>query len=655
MRMTLIARRVICLLAVLLGCALLSTRADANEAITNFHAAIDVAEDGTLTVTEEITVQAEGDQIRRGIYRDLPLIFEMASGRKARAGFELVSVERDGASEPYRVERSGDGVRIYIGDSDVFLEPGLYRYTITYLTTRQIRFFDSHDEVYWNVTGNLWGFPINKASAQVTLPAGVTASRWDAYTGAFGETGKDFVTESRSGSHQVYFETTRPLAPRQGLTIVVAMPKGAVVPPTEADEIGWLLSDYRAEIAGAFGLLLVLGYYIYAWVRVGRDPPAGVIYPRFEAPEGISPALASYIEDRGFAGQGWTALSAACISLAVKGKLVLEQLSDGLRLELVQGGGTAGPWGGKPVSADELPSGEAAVLRFLDRQGGAFSVNKDNGPSVVLLGNSFRSAIEKESRQRYFKSNLVFSAIGVLFSLLAVVGIINFGDVSGDEIAITLPLMIIGTVASCMLITVVNSLSGSRSLLQRVGSIMGLFFVLIVLLVLGGASAVAAFSEGSLLTLVAVLIVATNVFFIALMGAPTALGRSVLDAIEGLKLYLEVAEAERMNMEGVPRMSPDHFEHLLPYAVALGVEKPWAETFASWLRTATPAEGTSYQPRWSRGAGFDAHNIAGAVSGTTGALASSFSSSVPAPKSSSSGFSGGSSGGGGGGGGGGGW
>jgi uncharacterized membrane protein YgcG len=153
------------------------------------------------------------------------------------------------------------------------------------------------------------------------------------------------------------------------------------------------------------------------------------------------------------------------------------------------------------------------------------------------------------------------------------------------------------------------------------------------------------------------------VVFVTFMGAATPLGRQLMDGIEGLRLYLTVAEKDRMNLAGAPEMSPQHFEKMLPYAVALGVEKPWAEHFQTWLDAAGVNQNYDYQPGWYAGRKFDHKQFGNRMSSFSSSLSSQISSSLPPPpKSSSSGFSssssssgGGSSGGGGGGGGGGGW
>ncbi|MEO1141302.1 MAG: DUF2207 domain-containing protein, partial [Pseudomonadota bacterium] len=152
-------------------------------------------------------------------------------------------------------------------------------------------------------------------------------------------------------------------------------------------------------------------------------------------------------------------------------------------------------------------------------------------------------------------------------------------------------------------------------------------------------------------------IVVLNILFYFLLGAPTTLGRKRMDKIEGLRTYLSLAEKDRMNMAGAPDFSTQHYEDLLPYAVALGVEKPWSKAFETWLAAAVAAGAVaaSYTPSWYRGSDFNSGRLSDTMDGFSSSMQSGFSSAMPAPKSSSSGFSGGGSGGGGGGGGGGGW
>ena len=140
----------------------------------------------------------------------------------------------------------------------------------------------------------------------------------------------------------------------------------------------------------------------------------------------------------------------------------------------------------------------------------------------------------------------------------------------------------------------------------------------------------------------------------------------VMDEIDGLKLYLETAEKERLNMTDAPPMTVTRFERLLPYAIALGVEKPWSEHFDAELsRHAVSDAPSNYTPAWYYGGmpgstGSVASGLTNAVSAAAASMTAAMVAAQPV-QASSSGFSGGSgggggfSGGGGGGGGGGGW
>jgi hypothetical protein len=314
-------RRIFAALAIVLFVVASPIVAAADEFISAYHSVIDVAKDGTLTVTETITANVEGNQIRRGIYRDFPLTFLDENGRRARVDFQVVSVERDGEREEYRTESISGGIRVYTGKADVFLPHGEHTFQITYETGRQIRFFDDHDELYWNVTGTEWAFPIEEATATVTLPKGVRAQALDVFTGGYGATGKDArVVEE---GDEIFFATTRRLRPQEGLTIVIKLPKGSIERPSASQENVWWLRDHLALVIAGVGLLVVTLYYGRAWVRAGRDPARGVMVPRWDLPDGISPALVNYIDNKGFSGEGWTALSAAVLNLAVKGYVTI--------------------------------------------------------------------------------------------------------------------------------------------------------------------------------------------------------------------------------------------------------------------------------------------------------------------------------------------
>lgn len=629
---------------------LAASGAAAEERILKFVSDIEVSRKGDLVVTETITVRAEGDQIRRGIFRDIPLTARNASGHSYRVGFKLLSVLQDGNPAPHFVNENGAGVRVYIGEESTFLNPGVYTYTIAYQTDRQVRFFNDHDEVYWNATGNEWVFPIDEAVARVHLPEGARATSWTAYTGRFGSTDQHYTAEQSDNGSEVTFTTTQPLWAEEGLTVAVSMPVGSVTRPEGMEKLAQALNDYRTELVGGTGVLLVLVYYLFVWWKVGRDPAKGVVFPRFTPPANISPALARYIDQRGFGDGGWVALTAACLNLAVKKRLHLQEDDGDMTISLA----SEGRDGRAP--GEGLPKGEAALERWLDTRGSPLALTKTNGKSIQKLGDAFTGAITGESHNVFFKSNGIYLVPGILASLITLVVLFFVAPLVTSEQEFIIMFLFLSVFA-----TVFPTVFGLLLLPVSSFLIRLLIVMAIVGLALFGAAQLAGLATGGLVTLKAVPFVLAglvyiNLLAIAFIGAPTMRGRKVMDEIDGLKLYLTVAEKDRLNMSEAPDMTTTHFEDLLPYAVALGVEKPWAETFEAWLATAAgAAAASSYHPSWYAGRSFDVRDISDSVGHTASSMAGSFQTSLPAPSSSSSGASGGSSGGGGGGGGGGGW
>ncbi|MBX5300254.1 DUF2207 domain-containing protein [Rhizobium sp. NLR12b] len=622
----------------------------AAEVIDSFASDITLEKSGAMTVRETITVNAEGNRINHGIFRDFPLFFTDAGGRRRSVDFDMVSVSRDGADEPWHTESISGGIRIYAGSAEVTVTPGRHRYVFTYRTNRQIRYFDDHDELYWNVTGNGWIFPIRSATATVTLPPGVAATGTIFFTGPQGATGKNArVSESSAG---LVFSTTAPLGPNEGLTFAIRMPKGSIDSPSADMESTWWLKDNRNYFIGFGGLILVFAYYLRSWLKVGRDPARGVVVPRWDAPDGISPALVNYIDNRGFSGGGWTALAATALNLAVRGYVKLEDLKNSIVIR-----GT-----GKALGKEKFQAGEAELLKVAGGEGRTLTVDKANGERVKSVGQSFRSAIEKEHRGKYYNSNIGYTAGGIALSAAALVALFVFGSLEPDTIALMLIPIAISVFISVFVAGLVKSLHHGRSLFAKVmaviaaavGVFVGVSILAIIVLTL--ASSLVELHETPMLFAVGG-IVLLNVLYVFIMGAPTPLGARMMDGVDGLRQYLTLAEKDRMNMAGAPQMSPQHFETLLPYAVALGVEKPWSRTFETWLAAAAAGAAAAYSPSWYSG-DFNSGSFSDRIGGFSSSMASTIASTIPAPppSSSSSGFSGGgSSGGGGGGGGGGGW
>ena len=566
------------LLALCLGvCA---SPAQAEERILGFDSLITVQADGSMLVTENITVAAEGSQIRRGIYRDFPTRYKDRYGNGVRVGFEVLGVDRDGRPEPWFTERRRNGVRVNTGNDDFLAVPATYTYSIRYRTTRQLGFFDEHDELYWNVTGNGWVFPIEAAQATVTLPAAVPSDRirLEAYTGPQGAQGHDYQAASPQPGLAV-IRSTRALAPGEGLTIAVGFPKGLLQAPTAEQKWRWFLRDNRGVLVALASLLLLGGYYFVRWLQVGRDPPPGTIFPRYEPPAEFGPGELRALRRMGTDGLCFTA---DVVDMAVRGFLTIHQA--GKRdWTLVR----------EPSShPDLLTPSQRRLAAKLFKDGDEVELKNTNATRVRSAMTAYDASIAERLKPTYYLANGWSLVGGVLFSAATLAA--AFAVSGGNGI----PALIVIALSSTFL----------------------------------------------------------HFLFGFLLKAPTAEGRRRMDEIEGLKLYLGVAERDELkSLKGPgepPALDAKRYEALLPYAMALGVEEAWTKQFADAVGLAAAQQSS---PSWYVGSqAGQPMGLANLGRSLGSSLNAQISSASTPPGSGSGGGGGGFSGGGGGGGGGGG-
>jgi uncharacterized membrane protein YgcG len=627
----------------------LAAPAGAQERILEYTSNITVNSDASLDVNEHITVQSEGRDIRRGIYRDFPTVYKDKSGRVRRAGFTLTSTMRDGHAEPYHTQDLGGGIRVYLGDSNVFLQPGVYSYDISYHTTGWMRFFDKYDELYWNVTGNGWKFPIDNVRAIVNLPPGANYTQLAAYTGYEGATGKDYSYFDKQPG-QVIFTTTRMLGASEGLTVAVGFPKG-FIPETTPKTSYW--SENRGVMIALLFFGILLTYYYKAWDQAGRNPKAGTIIPLFSPPANLSPAECSYINDMG--GDASKQFTASIVNSAVKGYL-----------DIIYEGNKKYTLKKNSHAREELLSAEEKeVMENIFLSGDMVLVGGTDvaiGKRLSLAQAEMGKVLKKKWANKAFITNGKYILPGIFISLAVMFGIfIQINDSAGiagvkinEQDFQRAPAFFFIAFWSIFAFGILYAFIWTlkSTLAKKSGSAGIMLFLLLFLAAFFGSELYLLYKIGqSVGMLTPALIFGTyflNYWMPAWLKAPTTQGRSLMDKIEGFKMYLDVAEVNRMKIFNPPEVTPDIFEKYLPYAIALDLEQQWGEKFAQQL--AKTGASNDYHPLWYGGSSFSSHNFSDFGSGLSSGLSSSISSST----SSGSG-GGGSSGGGGGGGGGGGW
>jgi uncharacterized membrane protein YgcG len=306
----------LCLLAALV----LAQRAGA-ERVLAWETEIYLEGEDAFAVVERIRWDFEGEP-RHGIVRDIPVAYGRGRAADYRIRIDAVEVsDAEGRPRPVRERSTGKALELRIGDPDLTVS-GVEDYWIRYRVRRGLLFFEQHDELYWNAIGHEVPVPIERASATVYLPEGVEpgAVEHACFTGSLGSV--EQACRVRSGVAALSFAAERSLAPREGLSVVVGLPKGVVREPSRSERFWSRARDYLTAWAALPAL--VLATLVGLWRSQGRDPAGSVSLPvRYEPPEGLSPAEVGTVLDERV---DLVDVSATLLDLAVRGYLRIEEV-----------------------------------------------------------------------------------------------------------------------------------------------------------------------------------------------------------------------------------------------------------------------------------------------------------------------------------------
>ena len=634
----------------LLSLCLLPLWATATEEIEDFAVALQVQHDGSLEVTERITVRAESEQIKRGIYRDLPVSYKLPLGLLKSGPITLLGVTRDGKTESVTSQRNGAWVRYYIGSASHPLQPGRYVYELRYRVERQLLNHADSDELYWNVTGNAWVFPILQASVEVKLPQGARIGQLSVYTGARSEQGKAFDVIEQADDY-VRVTTTGVLPAYHGLTVAVDWQTGLVARPSAWQRITRLLWDNLGLCLGALLLIGLLLFYLSAWKRVGRDPQKGLIIPLFEGPQGMSAVQAGYLWHRGLRGSysAAQAFSVWLTDMAIQKHLHIEDSVRSGGFNLTR----------STDERDDFSDSDRDLCKRLfpaNQEDIALEVGSKYEPRLADAVTGLKSHLHKQGKS-WFSNNRGLWIAGLIWAVAACLLMVFTGAQSEDDKATGLAGLVFSLgfgVPSLWVFYKARQQPGrGKKISTGLAGIMFFWPVPIGLWMLCQAASVAA------LLLLCIYVLVVTVFFY-LLPAPSMDGRRKLDGLEGYREYLQLAESDALALAGnAPAMSIALYEKHLPYAMALGVEDKWSARFSAALASGLidPTQ-RDYQPGWYQSRTHFNSPLAMSSALAAGlSSATALASSPPSSSSSGGGGSsgGGSSGGGGGGGGGGGW
>jgi hypothetical protein len=316
----------------------------------------------------------------------------------------------------------------------------------------------------------------------------------------------------------------------------------------------------------------------------------------YEPPDGISPALAGYLYGNGDCER---AFAAALVSLASKGYLRIRQIKDWFTLERLR-------------EADRsLAPEESTILSTLFYPPSIHTYKFSSGECSHLARTykQFIKSVERIAAPQLMSAHSFVWFSGIAYSGVALVYLFHSVRVLSNMATLG-SLLFLGFFIALGVSSFVAAVRAWPPTLRKLASffhrdgrpwrpldaadIPPVIFSGSSLLALGFLAALTSIRFSVLLTGLCGLIIV----FRTLLEAPTSAGRAIIAKLDGFREFLCRTDADRLNRENKPGVTPETLEKFTAYAIALDVEHAWGEEFAENL-----LEIVQFDLAYSRGEG----------------------------------------------------
>ena len=541
------------------------------EAIKKYDVSIQINKNGTLTVNEVIDYEFDND-LRHGIYRDIPLRSKKSGTDIYKSHVKMNSVKRNGEPENYTSDTSYEGVSYRVGSADRYVDSGINKYEFNYTIYNAVFEKDGIYQVYFNPIGQFWNVPIESADVSISFennePVGENeVQQLEVYTGEYGETGKNYTIVQESGIIKI--KTNEVLEPRNGLSFRLNL-KTDKISPTWLDKLEVLYYADPLVIAGPVIILMLAIYGFVTWFLFGKDPSGKAVIPEFNIPKDISPMYAAYIKG---VRDPKEMLTIGMLSLLSKDYVTAEDKEGNgknVKYSLVK----------NTERNPELSSEEKALLCVLsDDEKNIFK----NEQGLYDAAKKILGTLETRYNKKIYIDNNLFKypfILGIIMVFIIGMGIQNIAGSIIDGMGFIIPIIIIFFSSLTIVLSILKRAFSQNTLLS-------MLIRLMVVMCLGIMTQMTGF-------IITVIIFIMYSIYSKLIGKYTNEGIRHKEYLDGMKMYIKTAEANQiMKFNDVDELV-GYFKGILPYAVALGVKNEAIKLMQKTIKLYNFDENTYY-------------------------------------------------------------
>jgi len=523
------------------------------ERIKSFNVFYNINKNGTIDITEEITIVANQEIFKHGIYRDF--FIQNLPGNKSRQSYIIKSANINNQKTKFSMEDLFEGVRFYFGDPEVILDPGDYTFKINYQAKNSESYFTDHEEIFWNINGE-WNVEIDNISGIFVLPEGISEKdlKINGFIGSFGS--KNPFTEYKLEGNKIYFKSLKPLNKYENISIAIWFQSGTFSGNSD-------FSNLESKVY--YGLLLFLNLLtlfisIFIFKNNGVDQKILNAPVTYDIPKDVSPSEFRYIL---LNKVDYKSLSAEIINLAIKKFVKIEKTEDFKFVKM-----------GKPVFTNKIEELVFNNLFPADNIEVTTNEIKDQDRFGKTLSKISSALVFKDNKFQLPKMFIFFLYTIIIFVFSLILRSNNFDEISSTFLYSFLALILFSFFYKFIIrkIKLTPSFFSYFSFVFSLGIIISYFYFVVP----------GSVHKYFLLTSIIPFIIYE---FINSFDNFSEREVEIMTIVMGFKKFAETQKNYLLSVENEIPLTFNMYEKYLPYALAINIETLWSKKFSSVLES----------------------------------------------------------------------
>ena len=231
---------------------------------------IEILPSGLVKFEETIVVVSNGEKLKQGLTKILPLYVYNSEGKSQRLDYSIIGVRVNDMSVDYHLTDNGRNA-LLVPKDNYKLDPGIYTYKFEYLVDNLLWDYDNFYQFYWDIGGNGWNLVVDRLGASLALPTEGGIISQEVLLGSARRLSSNAVNIRPNGRFATAYIAARPLFIGEGMHLVANINKDVILSPTFWQKLVRSFYDYGDIYLALLGFIVIAGSFIISWRYIAQD------------------------------------------------------------------------------------------------------------------------------------------------------------------------------------------------------------------------------------------------------------------------------------------------------------------------------------------------------------------------------------------------